>query len=223
MPRLGSSTPAYRKHRASGQAVVTLNGRDFYLGPHGTQASKREYDRVVGEWLQRGRQLGPQQRGEEANSSQLAIIQLIVAYLRFAQRYYRKHDRPTSEFTAILTALRHVKRLYGRKSVKEFGPLALQAVMQKMVEAGWARGTVNNQAGRIKRMFRWGVSQELIPAQISDALANVPGLRNGRTEARETNPILPVDDRMTPTHTVVQSTEVATGHFRILPWARFQN
>jgi hypothetical protein len=34
----------YRKHRASGQAVVTLNGRDFYLGPHNTKASKLEYD-----------------------------------------------------------------------------------------------------------------------------------------------------------------------------------
>ena len=32
--------PKYRKHRASGQAVVTLNGRDIYLGPHGTKASK---------------------------------------------------------------------------------------------------------------------------------------------------------------------------------------
>ena len=33
MPYLTRSVPAYRTHRASGQAVVTLNGRDFYLGP----------------------------------------------------------------------------------------------------------------------------------------------------------------------------------------------
>ena len=25
---------SYRRHRPSGQAVVTLNGRDFYLGKH---------------------------------------------------------------------------------------------------------------------------------------------------------------------------------------------
>ena len=35
MPKLSNSAPKYRKHRASGQAVVTLNGRDFYLGPQG--------------------------------------------------------------------------------------------------------------------------------------------------------------------------------------------
>jgi hypothetical protein len=57
MPRLSNSLPKYRKHKASGQAIVTLNGRDIYLGPHGTKASKREYDRIIGEWLQNGRQL----------------------------------------------------------------------------------------------------------------------------------------------------------------------
>ncbi len=43
MPKLKNSLPKYRKHRASGQAVVTLKGRDFYLGPHGTKASRCEY------------------------------------------------------------------------------------------------------------------------------------------------------------------------------------
>jgi len=28
MPRLRNTTPKYRKHRASGQALVTLDGRD---------------------------------------------------------------------------------------------------------------------------------------------------------------------------------------------------
>ena len=48
--------PKYRKHRVSGQAIVTLSGKDFYLGPHGTKASKSEYDRLIGEWLANGRQ-----------------------------------------------------------------------------------------------------------------------------------------------------------------------
>ena len=37
MPRTKQGAPpTYRKHRPSGQAVVTLSGRDFYLGPHGS-------------------------------------------------------------------------------------------------------------------------------------------------------------------------------------------
>ena len=47
MPRLTKSVPKYRKHRASGQAVVTLSGVDHYLGPRGTKASRIEYDRLV--------------------------------------------------------------------------------------------------------------------------------------------------------------------------------
>ena len=56
MPKLVHRTPKYRRHRASGQAIVTINGHDIYLGPYGTAVSPREYDRVIGEWLANGRQ-----------------------------------------------------------------------------------------------------------------------------------------------------------------------
>ena len=49
--RFLSPTPKYRKHRASGRAVVTLYGQDRYLGPYGTKASRIEYDRLIGERL----------------------------------------------------------------------------------------------------------------------------------------------------------------------------
>ncbi len=52
-----SKTPAYRRHKQSGQAIVTLSGKDVYLGPHGTKASRIEHGRVIGEWLANGRQL----------------------------------------------------------------------------------------------------------------------------------------------------------------------
>jgi hypothetical protein len=48
--------PAYRYHRSSGQAVVTMGGRDTYLGDYGTADSKREYNRLIAEWIANGRQ-----------------------------------------------------------------------------------------------------------------------------------------------------------------------
>lgn len=183
------SIPSYRKHRATGQAIVTLNGRDFYLGLYGSKASRIEYDRLISEWLQQGRQIRP-----AAGDGDLSVVELIAAYLHFARRYYRKNNRPTSEQASIRCALRYVKLLYGRKPCSEFGPIALQVVVQSMIEAGLSRGTVNQNAGRIKRMFKWGVSQELIPALCSHALESVGGLRKGRSEARETEPIRPVED-----------------------------
>ena len=55
--RFLSPTPKYRKHQASGQAVVSCHGGDFYLGPYGTKASRIEYDRLIAEWLAGGRHL----------------------------------------------------------------------------------------------------------------------------------------------------------------------
>jgi transposase len=49
--------PKYRLHKPSGQAVVTLGGRDHYLGKWQTPASQAEYDRLITQWLAGGRRL----------------------------------------------------------------------------------------------------------------------------------------------------------------------
>ena len=51
--------PSYRLHKPSGQAVVTLDGGDHYLGPYGSAASKREYERLIAKWLANNRSLPP--------------------------------------------------------------------------------------------------------------------------------------------------------------------
>jgi hypothetical protein len=115
MPRLTRRVPSYCRHRASGQAVVTLSGQDFYLGPYGTQVSKREYDRVVAEWLARGRS---PLAAPEADPAGISIAELLVRYLRHADSYYRKNGRVTNEVNAIRSALRVVKGLFVSRARK---------------------------------------------------------------------------------------------------------
>jgi len=38
-----------------GNAVVTIQGKDHYLGRHGFSRSKTEYNRLSAEWLSAGR------------------------------------------------------------------------------------------------------------------------------------------------------------------------
>ena len=58
MPRVSSDyVPKYRLHRPSGEAHVTIDGQDFYLGPYKSKASYVEYDRLINEWLAGGRRL----------------------------------------------------------------------------------------------------------------------------------------------------------------------
>ena len=87
VPKLMNTTPKYRKHKATGQAVVTVAGHDHYLGPHGTKTSRSEYDRVVGEWIAAGRP-----SHHVAAQAGITIAELAAAYLH-SQRGLRQ-ERP---------------------------------------------------------------------------------------------------------------------------------
>jgi integrase len=62
-----------------------------------------------------------------------------------------------------------------------------------MVEKGWSRSYVNAQVDRVRRMFRWAGSEELLPGGVYQELKSVPGLRRGKTQARETARVRPAD------------------------------
>jgi integrase len=63
-----------------------------------------------------------------------------------------------------------------------------------MIDAGWRRKSINKQIGRIRRMFKWGVSQEIVPSDLLVALNSVAGLRAGRSSAIESTRVLPVSE-----------------------------
>jgi integrase len=191
MPRLSSGFPRYSKHRASGQAVVRLSGEDFYLGPHGTQASKLEYDRQIAEWLARGRR--PR---ASAGHSDLTVVELLADYKQHAEIYYRKNGELTSEVKQVVLACKVVIRLYGRELADDFGPLKLQAVQHAMIRAGWSRKNINKQVGRVVRIFKWAVSKEMVRPDLEHSLRTVAGLQQGRSEAKESVPVLPVADSL---------------------------
>lgn len=186
MPRLTAALPRYRKHAASRQAVVTLHGKDHYLGPYNSKSSKALYDRLIAEYCASGRVATP---GPDA----ITIIELIAAYWRFVVGYYRKDGQPTSEQASIRIALRELKRLYGSVPADDFGPIALKAIRNIWIEKKHARGTINQNVARIVRMFRWAVAEELVAASTHQSLAAVSGLQAGRSDAKETGRILPVD------------------------------
>jgi len=190
MPRIVHVTPKYRRHKASGQAVVTIAGRDHYLGPWRSKASRVEYDRLIGEWLAAGR---PPSHAELCQSD-LTITELAAAYWRHAKVYYVKDGRPTGEQPGIKIALRYMREYYGHTFAVAFGPLALKAIQGKMIETGNSRRYINHLVDRIRRCFKWAVAQEIVPVVVYQALATVPGLRKGKTEAREPDPIGPVPE-----------------------------
>jgi integrase len=185
--------PKYRLHKPTGQAVVRLEGRDHYLGRHNTIPSREKYDRLIAEWLTQRRRTPTVPRVAVAPRPDLTVNELLVAFLAHAQEHYRDPDgNATNEVDNLKAAVRPLKQLYGHTPVAEFGPLALRAVQQDLVRQGLSRTTANARFNRIKRVFRWGVSVELVPAEVYQAVQTVPALRRGRTRAPEPEPVGPV-------------------------------
>lgn len=184
MPKLLNRPPAYRLHKASGQAVVTLDGKDHYLGPHGSKASQAKYQQLLAEFLSRGCVV------DSATKSDLLIVQLLAAYRRWCLSYYRS----SREMQAIGWATKPFRQLYGRTRVADFGPLKLKAFRQHLIESNLCRNEINKRIGRIKRIFKWGVENELVDPSVLHALQAVRGLTRGRSAARETEPICPVPE-----------------------------
>ncbi len=183
--------PSYRLHSPSGQAVVTIHGRDHYLGPYGSPESRAEYDRRVAEWLASGRLRVAS--ADPRPGTSLSVVELILAYMAHAETYYRRPDGSLSpEVDDIKAAMRPLKRLYGATLAAEFGPLALRAYRDGVIRAGLARPTVNAYVSRIRRLFKWAVANELVPPSVHHALSAVDGLRRGRSIAPEPAPIRPV-------------------------------
>lgn len=85
-----------------------------------------------------------------------------------------------------------MRELYGSSPVVEFGPLALQSLQGRFVSQKKGRKYVNYLTAEIKRLFKWGVARELVPALVFHGLSTVSGLKKGRTEAHESKSVKPV-------------------------------
>lgn len=192
MPKKPRKIPSYCHHKASGQAVVRINGRDHYLGLYGSEESHERDHRTIAEHCGSGNSANASQLVAASRRADLTIVELMAAYFESAKTYYVKNGKPTSEQTSIRLALRPLKAMYGGTPVIEFGPLALEAVRQRMIDSRITRTRINQHIGRIRRMFKWGVSKELVPVAVLQALSTVEGLRRGRSNAKESKPVRPV-------------------------------
>ena len=186
--------PSYRLHKPSGQAIVTIRGKMFYLGRYGSVESRSEYGRIIAEWQAGPSEIPPASASTAPVPSDLTVVELSASYFRHCQEYYVKNGELTNQVTMIHLALDVVNRLYGHMLGRDFGPLALKACRAEFIRKGLSRNECNRRTNLIKQAFRWGTENEMVPAGIFHALQSVAGLRKGRSEARETAPSGPVPD-----------------------------
>jgi integrase len=187
--------PKLTHHKASGQGVVRLNGKDVYCGPFGTAECKARYLRAIADWEANQRKPAAPVNPEPASrSNDLTVNELALAYRRFAAGYYVKNGKPTTEQRDVQLSIRPLREMFGHAIVAEFTPPQLKVVRQEFIEAGLCRNEVNKRTRRLVRMFAWGVEEGLVPSPVYWGLKAVKGIKKGREGVRESKPIRPVAD-----------------------------
>ncbi len=165
-------------------------------GPYGSPESRERYAAAISQWqaIQSEIPQPTQELERDPRRLLLTLSEVLADYQTFAKQYYSSEGRPTKEYVCQRDALRPLRALYGSTIASEFGPLKLKAVRQHLIDQGLCRKLINSRINRIRRFFKWAVSEELIPAAVFEGLRTVDGLRFGRTTAKESPPIRPVED-----------------------------
>jgi integrase len=85
-----------------------------------------------------------------------------------------------NEYMLFKYAVGYLVELYGDIAVNEFSPKKLKVVRSQMIKVGTlCRSTINKYVGKLRRIFTWGVGEEVVQSTVSDALKAVKDLRKG--------------------------------------------
>lgn len=174
--------PVYGYHKTSGLARTTVNGKRISLGRYGSPESHARFQQILAQW--------ESDHAERSTSLpvQLTVSRLVVLFMKHAEAEYTRHGTPTGEAKNFRYALRSLTNYFHGVRVIDFGPKKLKDLQSRLVNEGLSQSSVNGRIRRIKQVFEWGVSEELLPVSIAQSLRTVRGLRSGKTKARPPQP-----------------------------------
>ena len=201
--------PRVRHHKGRRQEYVCYQGKQIYLGKIGSAEARENYRRFINELTAAGmvsfdcssQDASPGPSAEVPHPHEhlgvprdLAVVELAAAYLDHAVEYYQKGGKPTGHLSQVRVAVGALDKLFGDLPARQFGPLRLEAMQRQFIADGKSRRYINDLIHVVRRVFKWGASKEMLPGSVYEALRTVSGLKRGRSKARETTPVGPVDD-----------------------------
>ena len=154
-------------HHPSGKGYAWRKGKQIYFpGDFGSPESVMAYRRFLSEIA-----------GEKPlpDKSEYTVAELFEAW-------FKEHEAtcPNKKYSHYLQCCKSViSRCYASTLAADFGPRKLRDVRDGMVESGWAMSTINQRVGRIKKVFKWGVSSELVPPDVMHSLYSLSGIVAG--------------------------------------------
>lgn len=113
------------------------------------------------------------------------------AYLKHTEIYYRT----SGEASTCACALRVFRELHGQRCINELIHTDMLRVRDALIRRDLARTSINKYIAIISnRLIPWALDEGLIPATTAHELSQVKPLKRNRSEARECEPVRPIDD-----------------------------
>lgn len=197
--------PKYRRHSSRDIAFVEIKGKRQYLpGAFGSPESRMAYAKIC-----EGIKAEPRTRVASdptlrPSKRDATVADVVVAFLTHAKTYYAESQGSAAdEFECCRVVGERLIRFAGLMPAGSFGPLRLKAFRDSLVEYRFTRGKdeterrlsrryINMMLNRVRRMFKWAASEELVSNDVWQALTTVEGLRSGRTDAPDRDKRQPV-------------------------------
>ena len=235
MARPRSKAPQ-RTYHISGQSVVRIGLRDYYLGPHDSSESIRRYAALITVYQANGLTLPEdfdastldlqaaamfEQQATEVVACEQEALPITVKHVTACYRDHiaGKYANNPQEHHRHSRLCDQLDAKFGDIEAAEFGPVRLKAFRDDRVAEGLARKYVNRLVNCVILIFRHSVASELIGIAAIDRLKTLEPLRYGQTAAPETDPVEPVDIEhvrrtaayLTPVVKAMLRVQIATG------------
>ena len=182
--------PRLRRHSTRNLGFVQWQKKRYYLGRWGepeTELAHREF-------IRRNVLDAPQ----ADDRTPIKVADLVILFLREGTQHYCHDERKTMAALGV-----QLVDHSGDDRIPAFGPARLRDFRASIVAAGnrrsaakgqfrpVSRGYVNDQVKRVRRIFRWGVENELVEPSILEGLRAVSPLRAGVASVAEREPVAP--------------------------------
>ena len=183
--------PKYRRHTLRDFAFVEIGGKRKRLpGAYRSDESLAAYHEICARLRRNHGSKVPEP--EPSSQEEMTVYELACRYMKHCEALIdaTKRCHAANDYAAAKRFADHAEFC----RVSKFGPKRLRDYQQAMAAATktvgdkqvpLSRSYVNSHVSRVKTMFKWGVSEELVSESVWNALLTVPELKRGKSKARD--------------------------------------
>jgi hypothetical protein len=167
--------PKYRKHSVRDLGFVEHAGKRIYFnGPYDSEESRGEYTTFL-------RSLGFLVYDRAKPEGALTVMALVNRFDEWARATLPSGRKSrAANLRSIMTLL--IKFAGGMKPAVNVTPLVLKEFQTWLItDRKVSRRYINDCTAAVKQLFKWAVSEELVPVATYQSLMTVPGLQRHRT------------------------------------------